>query len=630
MPVMLGRNRRPPFTLVLVAVLLILLPALAYLQYGWQGSVSERLREQMQETMKRAATQFVDDFDREIARVSAAFQPGRISTGSTGEERNRQLRQDFAALYTQWNQSAMVPKLVRDVYLSFRVNDTEQRIERLNLSSGEFESIPWPADLKPLESLNTIQKFSIDPAEPFLPVPLATSSIDRTIPAVIIPIAGTAPVSSGRIFNLPIPAGPSVRAIVKLNLEFIQKEFIPALARQYVSGSDETLAYNIAVVQRGPSGRVIYSSEGSVAAEGKGDISVEMFAPDRLDIRRVVTPDFNVFTATRDIREKRGKATGILSFRIQRDSSSGPVTLLEKGDGAGAWDLVLTHQAGSLDKAVAQARSRNLAISFGILLLLAVSVALILVSAQRERRLAQQQLEFVSAVSHELRTPLAVICSAGENLADGVVRDAGQTRQYGTLVRNEGRRLTEMVEQILDFAGIHSGQKPYRLEPTDVAEIVDRALETFEMQIRDTGVALEKQIAPGLPLIMADRAAMVRAVQNLIGNALKYGDSGKSLVVRAEAGAGPVTLTVADRGEGIAQEDLPHIFEPFFRSAKVIDAQIKGSGLGLALVKQIVEAHGARITVETSPAGTAFQIVWPRAVTVSGLQPSHDEAYSSR
>src|SRR5262249_35603336 len=123
-----------------------------------------------------------------------------------------------------------------------------------------------------------------------------------------------------------------------------------------------------------------------------------------------------------------------------------------------SWQLVLTHQAGSLDVAVQKARDKNLAIGFGILLLLGVSVALTLLSAQRERRLAQQQMQFVSAVSHELRTPLAVICSAGENLADGVVQDSERARKYGTLVRNEGHRLAEMVEQVLDFAGIQSGK----------------------------------------------------------------------------------------------------------------------------------------------------------------------------
>src|SRR5207245_1411500 len=154
------------------------------------------------------------------------------------------------------------------------------------------------------------------------------------------------------------------------------------------------------------------------------------------------------------------------------------------------------HRAGSLDAAVSQLRRRNLFVSFSILALLAASVAIVLASTARAHRLVRQQMEFVSAVSHELRTPLAVICSAGENLADGVVQDSDGTKKYGALVRNEGRRLAEMVEQVLDFAGIQSGKKTYRFEPADVDDIINRAVETFEMQIHEGGVVLEKRVQP--------------------------------------------------------------------------------------------------------------------------------------
>jgi signal transduction histidine kinase len=298
---------------------------------------------------------------------------------------------------------------------------------------------------------------------------------------------------------------------------------------------------------------------------------------------------------------------------------------------AGAWQVVLTHRLGSVDAAVTQARQRNLAVSLGILFILAVSVGIILVSAQRERRLARQQMEFVSAVSHELRTPLAVICSAGENLADGVVSDADQTRRYGTLVRNEGRRLADMVEQVLDFAGMQSGQRKYKLEPVDVSDVIDDALSTFEMQLRDSDIVVEKRVAIELPQVLADRPALVRGIQNLIGNALKYGQAGNWLSVRSEAGGEHVKIIVEDRGAGISPFDLPHIFEPFYRGRSVVDAQIKGSGLGLSLVKQIVEAHNGTITVESaSGRGTTFTIILPVVDAMPNLVSSHDQAYSPR
>ena len=121
---------------------------------------------------------------------------------------------------------------------------------------------------------------------------------------------------------------------------------------------------------------------------------------------------------------------------------------------AGArWRLLVKHPAGSLEAAVDAARRRNVLISSGILGLLAASMVMLVVSTRRAQQLARQQMEFVAAVSHELRTPLAVVRSAADNLADGVVHDEEQVRQYGALVRSEGRRLTEMVEQILDMRG---------------------------------------------------------------------------------------------------------------------------------------------------------------------------------
>src|SRR4029079_7870929 len=119
-----------------------------------------------------------------------------------------------------------------------------------------------------------------------------------------------------------------------------------------------------------------------------------------------------------------------------------------------SWRILLQHADGSLDAAVAHARLRNLYLSFGILATLMISVGLILFNARRSERLAAQQMDFVATVSHELRTPLAVIRSAAQNLAAGVVPDPAQARQYGDLIETEGRRLTDMVEQVLEYAGL--------------------------------------------------------------------------------------------------------------------------------------------------------------------------------
>jgi signal transduction histidine kinase len=278
----------------------------------------------------------------------------------------------------------------------------------------------------------------------------------------------------------------------------------------------------------------------------------------------------------------------------------------------GGWTLVAMHRAGSLGAAVAQLRRRNLGISGGILMLLGGSVVMMLYSSRRAQRLARQQIEFVSAVSHELRTPLAVICSAGENLADGVVENSNQTRQYGAVVRNEGRRLSEMVEQILDFSGMEAGRKSYKVRPVAIADVVRSAIDACEVQIHEKGFALETHLRVEGALIMADLSALARAVQNLINNALKYSGKSRWIAIRAGLSADKMWITVEDKGIGIPSSDLPHIFEPFYRGREVVDAQINGSGLGLSLVKQIVEVHGGSVDVASVRGqGTTFKILLP-------------------
>jgi signal transduction histidine kinase len=274
--------------------------------------------------------------------------------------------------------------------------------------------------------------------------------------------------------------------------------------------------------------------------------------------------------------------------------------------------LAVKHRAGSLEAAVSNARWRNLGMSFGILLLLGVSVLTVFVSTHRAQRLARQQMTFVAGVSHELRTPLAVIRSAGENLADGLIDDVEQSRKYGTLIRNEGRRLTEMVEKILDFAGIQSQRKNYELRPTNISDLVKVALEETGGLLESAGFQVVTEIPAGSIEILADPGALKSAIQNLISNAVKYSNGSKWIRLIVQRHGDSVAVRVQDRGIGIPSSDLPHIFEPFYRGREVVDAQIQGSGLGLSLVKHVIEGHKGTITVDSSPShGTTFTMSLP-------------------
>ncbi|HSB10892.1 MAG TPA: HAMP domain-containing sensor histidine kinase [Blastocatellia bacterium] len=282
------------------------------------------------------------------------------------------------------------------------------------------------------------------------------------------------------------------------------------------------------------------------------------------------------------------------------------------------WQLVINHRAGSLDAAVAQARRRNLLASFGILSLLAGSVVIVIIISRRAQKLARKQMDFIAGVSHEFRTPLAVIHAISENLADGLITEQQQIEQCGVVIRNDTRRLAGMVEQVLEFAGASRGKNLYQPQPVDVKEMIEQALSANPILEAQKGWQVEREIEADVPPVLADRAALASAVRNIIDNAVKYGGErhwiGIKAKQRSDDHASTVEITIADRGIGIRESDLSHKFEPFYRGREVVEAQVHGNGLGLSLVKNIIEAHGGTIAVSSVHGeGTAFRLSLPAA-----------------
>jgi signal transduction histidine kinase len=240
---------------------------------------------------------------------------------------------------------------------------------------------------------------------------------------------------------------------------------------------------------------------------------------------------------------------------------------------------------------------------------------MLLVTATRAQRLARLQMDFVTAVSHELRTPLTIIGSAADNIASGVVDTREQLREYGTVIGHEVGQLSGLVERILLFASTRDGRQEYVLEPLSPAGIVDGVLTGTGGLIRAAQFTVEREVEPDLPAVIADRIAVSQCLENLVTNALKYGQEKRWIRLRAALAPGAngepdaVEISVSDGGMGIEADDLPHIFDPFYRSRAAQKAQIHGTGLGLAVAKQIADSLGGTLTVTSvSGQGSTFTL----------------------
>ena len=230
----------------------------------------------------------------------------------------------------------------------------------------------------------------------------------------------------------------------------------------------------------------------------------------------------------------------------------------------------------------------------------------------REIILARQQSDFVSAVSHEFRTPLTSMRHLTDLLVSRSAISEQRKAQYYDLLAHETERLHRMVESLLGFGRIEVGAYAWRLEPSDAAELARGIVEEFrrEPQARDRLLTVE--IEEGLPPIQADREALSRALWNLLENAAKYSPTGSPIRVFARHQAGSVLLAVEDEGAGIAQTERKRIFQKFVRGADAKKAGIRGVGIGLALVKRIVEAHGGSVRLESElDRGSTFTLVLP-------------------
>ncbi len=269
-----------------------------------------------------------------------------------------------------------------------------------------------------------------------------------------------------------------------------------------------------------------------------------------------------------------------------------------------------------LDRETASARRLWLWI-LGASLLAVIAASILAVRAvMREVRLARLKSDFVSNLSHELRTPLTSLRMLVETLQEGRIRDEEERRQCLAFIAQETDRLATLVDRILQFAAFSRGRAPIELRSADVTEVVGRALAIFRSRSETSGARIETRIAADLPEALLDRDAMIQVLLNLLDNAVKYGAEDGAHILVTVRGDGPrVRIEVEDDGPGVADRERELVFEEFYRGDDSLTSPVQGAGIGLALCRRIVLAHGGRIMVTRGEklGGACFAVTLPEA-----------------
>ena len=540
-----------------VLAVMAIVALLGYQQYRWIVRVADAEERTNRERLEASLKAFGDDFDTEITRADLAFAAlTGISSADVLQKARERLKvfRDFAEY----------PGLIASVDVR--------------------EGLPNPFDIA---------------AGPPPVLAVAGGFIQTNARLGAGQYLARQPFAGGRTSpHMGIGAGMQsssspITVRVLLDQGYIAGTLLPALLDRHL-GSNAGRRYDV-LVRSVKNGEALVQTAGNTVREW--DASRAIFS-----IRRNCLTD----------QEDRGPITLSTRTTITIEALLRRPRKCSDDDetaAAGIWTINLRARP-SLAESMASARRQNLLVSFGVLMVLAVTVGILFVSAHRARELAALHKQFAAGVSHELRTPLSIISSAGENLADGVVQDQDQVRRYGTMIHNHSEELGAMIENAIWFAR-GDGKEGLEMEKAIPEELVREAAAACGRMLEQAGVVLERDIEAGLPAIRGNRTLLLHGLQNLLANVALYGRSGRWARIRARRRGTTVEFTIEDRGAGMSPEDITHAFQPFYRGRGAKQANIAGLGLGLSLVRRIVEAHDGEIELHSQQdAGTivAFRV----------------------
>jgi len=265
----------------------------------------------------------------------------------------------------------------------------------------------------------------------------------------------------------------------------------------------------------------------------------------------------------------------------------------------------------SIRELVRQRTTTNLLLLISLDVVLVLAVAFVFRTVKREVQLAENKADFVSNVSHEIRTPLALISMFAETLELGRAPSEEKKQEYYRIISKETQRLSGIVNKILNFSQTEANKKTFNPEPVSVDAVVKEVLNTYDFHLRNKGFEYTYHGKPDL-MVLADKEAFVESCINLLDNAIKYSSEKKRIELFADTENNFGTLAVKDSGVGISAMDQKHIFDKFYRVSSGDLAKSRGTGLGLSLVKQLMEAQSGKITVTSAPGvGSTFTLWFP-------------------
>jgi signal transduction histidine kinase len=620
-----GISAFPLFWVVVIAGMASLLVTVAVLQYRWTKELSEAAEARIGSTLKPLMLEWHLDLYSEMSAICVAMQVGPDSGAHDAWN-------DYLQRFADWNEADgngrdaeteyPNPDLILGVYEWQSSAGGTPELLRLDANSKTLNPASSPADWQPLLDRLGANSANLGMAmrawefgSPFQNQyssssgraqalgsrsnALAGWQLDDRIPALVHPVVHHAdPFNS----QTPVKRVAVDWMVVILNMDYIQNKILPTLTNRYFAGP-EGLEYKVAVIDPAKASRLMYTSRADFPdpSQNAFDSQMNIFGPPPKNVEA----NFGESIKSGETMEWRNFSATVWFPVIQYLPHEEP------------WTLVLQHRTGPLAAIAADIWRRNLLTGGVVLVLLTAGMALILFTSRRAQTLAKLQLDFVASVSHELLTPLAAIYCTGQNFTDGLVRTQNDMISHGTIITTQARQLTDLVRQILLFASTESGTNRYTMRTLDVAGILQSVRENVAVLVEGAGCRLKEDLEPDLPYVVGDLSAISRCLQNLVSNAVKYGARNGSVKISAslhdaKGHQKEIQISVQDHGPGISATEVSQIFKPFYRSPRVVDAQIHGTGLGLAVAKRIAEAMGGRLTVASQlGAGSTFTLHLP-------------------